>query len=476
MPVYGRLGDVLGRRPVIVVALVLVVVGSVIGGLAPNMATVIVARAIQGMGAGGLLILIQAVIADLVQARERLRYLGGIDVVFAVAAVLGPVLGGWLAEGAGWRWAFWLNLPLGAVAIAAAAWWMPQCPEVRGDQPKLVLDVRGSVALAAAVVAVVLLASWGGTWLRWTSPVKILLSAALVISVVILIDRERRARQPVIPLSLFGQRNFAVAAASGAILAAAVFGTVGYLQMGMGLTPSRAGMMMLSLVVGLGLMTVVAAKLVRRTGHYRVLIVAGAVTVTAGLATLSTMTPQTPLPAVGLYLFCLGAGTGCAWEPLVVVAQTAVTSDRTGTATAVNGFSRELGVAVGTALVGAMFVTRLMTQAVASGRGGAAIDAGSLTPARVALLPDDQQQLVATAYADALTSSFTTMVRAVALAAVGLCFLKPHELAHSLPTPTEAVTAASDLPAVAVDSSDTARSIAPDAPAGQPCARSADDR
>ena len=408
MPAYGVLGDRLGRRRVFVVALAIFVAGSVVGGLAPTIPVLVAGRAIQGLGGGGLLILIQAIVADVVPARERAPYLTAIDAVFAVAAVSGPVVGGWLAETAGWRWAFWINLPVGAVALVAALTLVPASP-YQSRAPRL--DLTGLLVLAAAVTLLVLVTAWGGTRLPWTSPLLIGLVGAAAVAVVVLVRIEARAPDPVLPLPLLARRNVALPVAAGLLLAVAAFGTVNYLptflQLAAGLSPTRAGLMMLALVGGLGLATTAAAVLVRRTGRYRALPPTGAALVAAALLGLATLDPDVGLTEVGLYLFGLGVGIGCAWEVLVVVVQNAAPPGQVGVATAANGFFRELGVLLGTALVGAVFTARLGPQLTGQ------------TPA---------------AYADALTPVFAALVPLAVLAAVGLAFLRPEPLATATPT------------------------------------------
>lgn len=429
MPAYGVLGDRLGRRTVFVVALVIFLVGSVVGGLAPSMPVLILARAIQGVGGGGLLILIQAIVADVVEARERAPFLTAIDAVFAVAAVLGPVLGGWLADTVGWRWAFWINLPIGLVAIGAALVLVPTSP--RRPAPAR-FDLAGMLLLAAAVTLLALVTGWGGTRLAWTSPLLLGLVIAAVVVVGVFIRVEARATDPVLPLALLASRNVALPVGAGLLLAVAMFGTVNYLpsylQLVAGLSPTRAGLMMLSLVGGLGLAATFAAQLVRRTGRYKALPVVGAGLVAAALLGLASLGPGRSLVEVGCYLFALGVGIGCAWEVLVVVVQSAVPASQVGVATAANGFFRELGVLLGTALVGALFVHRL-TGLLAERLPGSSVDVGTLTPERLDGLPPELRTVLTAAYADALTPVFAMLVPLVLVALVGLSLVRSEPLA-----------------------------------------------
>lgn len=435
MPVYGHLSDRLGRKPLLVTGLLVFLVGSVLGGLAGSMTTLIVARAIQGIGAGSMIILVQAVVADVVPARDRAPYLSAIGAVFAVSALAGPLVGGWLTEGVGWRWAFWLNLPLGALALLAVLVLLPEPPARTPDRSPL--DVAGFGTLSLAVTAVVLLAAWGGTRYAWGSPVVLGLAAAALAAGVAFVLVEARAAAPLLPLALFADRTFASAVVAGLVLAVAMFGTVGYLptylQMVTGLSPMAAGLAMLTLVAGLALSTVGSAQLVRRTGRYRTLPLVGSGLTALALGLLATMTPATPLWLSGGFLFLLGLGIGCAWEVLVVAVQNSAPEAVVGTATAANSFFREIGVCLGSALVGALFTARLGSLlAERLPRSGPGLDSQTLTPALVQQLPDGLRQAVAGAYNDALTPVFALLVPVVLVAVVALLQLREVPLATTV--------------------------------------------
>ncbi len=306
MLLVGPLGDRFGRRPVFVWATAAFLAGSVLGGLAPTLPVLVSARVIQGLGGGGLLVLIQAIVADLVAPRRRAWYLAVVDATYAVAAVTGPVLGGWLAEYASWRWAFWLNVPLGVLALLAVMRWLPASQPPHSNRP---------------------------------------------------------IASPLRPLSLLRRHAVGLPVAGSALLAVAVFGAVNYLptflQLAAGQTAVRAGLTMLSLVAGLGLATLAAAHWLRRTGRAYGPPIIGALLVALALSLCATLTPGSPLPTMIVYFFLLGTGTGLAWEVLVIVVQEAAPPDQLGSATAANGFSREVGVLVGTAAVGGLLVQRL---------------------------------------------------------------------------------------------------------------------
>jgi EmrB/QacA subfamily drug resistance transporter len=221
MPVYGKLGDLIGRKSLFLAALAIFVLGSVIGGLSTDMTGLIVGRTVQGLGGGGLLILIQAIVADIIPARKRAPYMSVIGAVFALSAVLGPFLGGWFAEGIGWRWALWINVPLGGVAMLLAAVLL-RVPGRRVDRVQV--DVWGITTMSVAVTSLVLLSTWGGTHYAWTSPVILSIGAVAVLAALAFIAAEQRAAEPIIPLRLFRMRNFALATTAGLVMAVAMFG------------------------------------------------------------------------------------------------------------------------------------------------------------------------------------------------------------------------------------------------------------
>ncbi|HEY5821696.1 MAG TPA: MDR family MFS transporter [Propionibacteriaceae bacterium] len=436
MPIYGKLGDLVGRKPLFVLALSIFIVGSVIGGLAPNMGVLITGRAVQGLGGGGLLILIQAIIADLVPARERPRYLSAMGAVFAVSSALGPVLGGWLTAGVGWRWAFWINLPLGAVAIASALVFL-RPPARRPEDIKVVVDVWGITTMATGVTAIVLLTAWGGTRYDWTSPVVLTLVVIAIVATAAFILVEQRTPEPLISLRLFRHRNFTLATVSGLVMAVAMFGTIAYLptylQMVTGLTPTMSGLMMLTLIGGLGLATVGSAQVVTRTGRYKWLPVIGSALVAIALALLSTLTVTTDLRLLGGYLFVLGAGIGTGLQLLLLIVQNTVDQAQVGTATAANDFFREIGVAVGSAVVGTLFTHRLgvlLGQRIPPDAPD--IDVRGLTPESVAQLPEALRAAVGSAYNDALTPVFGYLVPLMILSTVGLALIKHEPLATTV--------------------------------------------
>ncbi|GIG29248.1 MDR family MFS transporter [Cellulomonas marina] len=436
MPVYGKLGDLMGRKSLLMGAIVVFMAGSVLGALADSMAVLIAARAVQGVGGGGLMILSQAAIADVVPARERGKYMGAMGGVFAIASVAGPLLGGWFTEGPGWRWVFWINIPLGLLALAAAAVFL-KLPRHPG-RPRL--DLGGMVLLAIATTCLVLFSTWGGSKYSWTDPVILVLVLATLVAGAGFVAQERRTAEPIIPMHLFGEANFNLTTLAGLFIGIAMFGAIGYLptylQMAFGVDATASGLLMIPMMGTLLIASVVSGQLVSRTGRYKWMPIAGSLTVAAGLALLSTLTPQVALWHVCAYIAVLGLGLGLSMQILVLIVQNTFPLRQVGTATASNNFFRQIGATLGSAVVGSVFATRLadlLTErlpaaATRSTPGGA----NSLTPAVVAGLPEAFRNPIIASYNDALTPIFLWIMPLALIATVLLCFVKEKPLATSV--------------------------------------------
>ncbi|WP_341954222.1 MDR family MFS transporter [Salinibacterium sp. TMP30] len=436
MPVYGKLGDLVGRKGLFIGAISIFMIGSVVGGLAPDMTWLIIGRAVQGLGGGGLMILSQAIIADVVPARERGRYMGAIGGVFALASVAGPLLGGWFTESIGWRWAFWMNLPLGALAIFAAVTLL-KLP--KSSKRKPTIDVAGMVLLAITSTAIVLVTTWGGTQYDWDSLIIIGLGALAVVAGFSFVMVERAAAEPIMPLHMFKERNFMLTTASGLITGVAMFGAIAYmptyLQMVTGVNATQAGLLMIPMMAALLVSSVGSGQLVSRTGRYKWVPITGAIFIAIGLSSLSTMTPDLPIWILCSYLAVLGLGLGMSMQILVLIVQNTFPNSQVGTATASNNYFRQIGASVGTAVVGSLFVARLtelLDTRLPAAAAGATGNTNSLTPAAVRDLPDAVRGIIVGAYNDSLTPVFLYMVPLVLLSAVLLAFIKEVPLATTI--------------------------------------------
>jgi len=436
LPVYGKLGDLIGRKGLFIIAIAIFIVGSIIGGMAQDMTWLIAGRAVQGLGGGGLLILAQAIIADVVPARERGKYMGIMGGVFAISSVAGPLLGGWFTDSIGWRWAFWMNIPLGILAIASAAFFL-RLPKNTNRNPKI--DIVGIVLLAIASTCLVLMTTWGGNTYDWDSPVIIGLIIGAIVAGIAFWFMERRAAEPIMPLHLFKQRNFNLTTSVGLILGVAMFGALAYLptylQMVTGANATQAGLLMIPLMAALLVASIVSGQLVSRTGRYKWLPMAGLVLVAISLALLSTMTPTLAVWVICGYLAIMGIGLGMSMQILILIVQNTFPVTEVGTATASNNYFRQIGASLGSAIVGSLFVSRLaqlLTENMPAGGNSAEGASNSLTPAVVQTLPTQLKDVIVNAYNDALTPVFLYMVPLVIVGLVLLVFVAEKPLATNI--------------------------------------------
>ncbi|MHA7269565.1 MDR family MFS transporter [Arthrobacter sp. HLT1-20] len=427
MPVYGKLGDLLGRKPMLLFAISIFMVGSVIGALAPDMTTLIVARVVQGLGGGGLMILSQATIADVVPARERGKYMGIMGGVFAFSSVAGPLIGGGLTEGPGWRWTFWMNVPLAVLAILATIFLLHVPRKVHATRPKI--DYLGMMLIALATTAIVLVGTWGGSQYDWNSPEIIGLAIAAVVTGVLFVIVELRVPEPVMPMSLFKNRNFNLTTVAGLLTGIAMFGAIGYmptyLQMATGYSATEAGLLMIPMMACLLVVSVVVGRRVSTTGRYKIAPIVGSLILAVALALMATITVGTPIYVICIYLGIMGIGLGASMQILTLVAQNSFPLALVGTATAGQNYFRQVGATLGSAVVGAVFATRLhelVAEKLPGGTGGGG--ANSFTPHLVNSLPPQIKALVIESYNEALIPVFLWMVPLAVLAAIVLCFVK----------------------------------------------------
>ncbi|HEY8822441.1 MAG TPA: MDR family MFS transporter [Dermatophilaceae bacterium] len=436
LPIYGNLGDLIGRKGLFIGAIALFVLGSIIGGLSQNMAWLIGGRAVQGLGGGGLMILAQAIIADVVPARERGRYMGIMGGVFALSSVAGPLLGGWFTEGIGWRWAFWMNVPLGALAIASAMLFL-RLPKNSRTKPKL--DVAGMALLAVASTCLVLTTTWGGTTYGWGSATIIALIVGTIVAAAAFVSAERKAAEPIMPPHLFRDRNFNLTTIAGLITGIAMFGALAYLptylQMVTGAGATKAGFLMIPMMAALLVSSVISGQFVSKTGRYKWLPIIGTLLVSVSLVLLSTMTPSLPVWTLCSYLAVMGVGLGMSMQILILIVQNSFPISQVGTATASNNYFRQIGASLGSAIVGSLFVarlTQLLTDRMPGGGNTAAGSSNSFTPAIVRELPAAVRGVIIGAYNDALTPVFLYMVPLILIAVVLLCFVKEKPLATTI--------------------------------------------
>ncbi|WBL19257.1 MDR family MFS transporter [Citricoccus sp. NR2] len=475
MPVYGRISDVFGRRPVILVAIGLFMIGSITGALASSIEVLIVSRVIQGLGGGGLMILSQAAIADVVPARQRGKYMGIMGAAFAVSSVAGPLLGGWLTEGPGWRWAFWINLPFGVLAMLAVALFLPAPKKLGADRPRL--DYLGMALIAAATTALVLASTWGGSEYEWGSPLIIGLFVAAAVLAVLFVVVEAKAVEPVIPLSFFADRNFTLTTVAGLITGVAMFGALGYMptyiQMVTGVGAAQAGLLMVPMMGTMLLTSVITGMVVSRTGHYKTYPVVGTVVVAGSLVLLSQLQADSAIWMLCGALGVMGLGLGMSMQIMVLIVQNSFPVSVVGTATAANNYFRQVGATLGSAVVGSLFITRLqdiLAERMAStGATAGESSVNNLTPEMVQQLPDAMQDVIVGSYNEALMPIFLYILPLMIAAAVLLLFVQQKPLATTVEDGVRATSAGSPetgtLPLLRRDGADSDEIAADDAEA-----------
>jgi EmrB/QacA subfamily drug resistance transporter len=361
-PIYGKLGDMVGRKPVFLAAILIFLAGSMLAGLSQSMSELIGFRALQGIGAGGLLVGAQAIIADIVPPRERGRYMGLIGSVFAVASVAGPLIGGFLVDNLSWRWVFYVNMPVGALAVVIVLTRLHlHTPAVRHR-----IDALGAGLLTGAVGALILLTTWGGNEYAWGSPTIVGLGIAGVALLAVFLWWETRAAEPIVPLSLFRSSVFSVANAIGFTIGMAMFGAIIFiplfLQLVYGASPTSSGLRMLPLMAGLLAASIASGRAISRIGRYRAFPIAGTATLVVGMYLLSQLAVDTAPWLASVYMLVVGIGIGLVMQVLVLVVQNDARPQEIGVATSTATFFRSVGGSFGVAIFGTIFASRLAGQ------------------------------------------------------------------------------------------------------------------
>ncbi|NUR31054.1 MAG: MFS transporter, partial [Catenulispora sp.] len=346
VPLFGKLSDMYGRRPLLVAAIVLFVAGSVVCGLAQDMGQMVAGRAVQGLGGGGVTAMAITIVGDMVRPRARARYQGYLGAEYAVATIVGPFLGGYLTDSLSWRWVFLINLPLGLIALAVTAIVL-KLPARRVHR---VIDWPGIALGLSGLTCLLLVASWGGQQYPWSSPLIIALAVAGVALPALFVVVERRSAEPLIPLGLFTSAVTRVALVLILLVGVVNFTAVSYLptflQIGLGQSATNSGILLFPLMGGLIVTSVISGHVISRTGRYRLWPIAGSIAITLGLFLLSRMDAGTSTVMVAVHMGVLGLGVGCMAQ-LTVVVQNGVPRADLGSGTATAGLCRALGGAVG---------------------------------------------------------------------------------------------------------------------------------
>ena len=427
VPLYGKFGDLFGRKIVLQTAIVVFLVGSALCGVAQNMTQLIVLRALQGLGGGGLLVVTMAAIADVIPPAERGRFQGVFGGVFGLATVVGPLLGGFLVEHLSWRWIFYINLPLGLISLAViGAVFKPHVRHV-----KHAIDYMGAAFLAGALTCIILFTSQGGTILPWSSPQLWFTLGMGLVAIWGFIHEERTAVEPIMPLELFKQRTFLLSSLIGFIIGVSLFGSVTflplYLQVVKGSTPTEAGMQMLPMMGGLFVMSMMTGRVISKIGKYRMFPIAGTFLVAVAMVLLARLQINTPIRVMYIDMGILGFGLGMVMQVLILAVQNTVEFKHMGVATSGATLFRSIGGSIGVAAFGAVFSNGLAARLEKLIPADTELP-HALGPAAIHQLPEALRNDYLQAFAGALHTVYLSAACVVVLAFALAWLLKDHPL------------------------------------------------
>ncbi|MEU0549119.1 MDR family MFS transporter [Micromonospora sp. NPDC005979] len=445
-PIWGKLGDLYGRKSVFLTSVVIFLVGSalcgmagsgIFGGPGDGMVQLIAFRAVQGLGAGGLMVGVMAIIGDLVPPRERGRYQGMIAGIMAIAMVAGPLVGGFITDNLSWRWAFYVNLPLGGIALLVLITTM-HLPKYRTEHR---IDWLGAGLLSVGITAIVLITTWGGNEYDWTSPQIFGLAALALVALVAFGLVERRVPEPILPLTLFANRNFALISVVGFLLGFAMFGAMNFLplyqQTVQGASATNSGLLLLPLMFGMLVVSLAVGRAITKNGKYRAYPIVGGVVMAGGMALLSMLDTNTSKLTSSLYMVVLGVGMGFLMQTSMLIAQNSVEQKDLGAASGAATFFRSIGGSFGISLFGAIFANRLADSAAGAAFGGES-SGGGMDLEKLKQLPAQAQELVLGGLADAISHVFLWAVLFTVAIPVLAWFIKEIPLRTANEAPAQA--------------------------------------
>jgi EmrB/QacA subfamily drug resistance transporter len=446
-PLYGKLGDLYGRKKVLQSAIVIFLAGSVLCGIAQDMLQLIAFRALQGLGAGGLMVVTFAVVGDIIPPRERGKYQGYFGGVFGVSTVVGPLLGGFLVDHLSWRWIFYVNVPIGIVALSVIA----VAFHARAAKLRHAMDYVGAALLAALLSSIVLFTSLGGTTWAWGSGRIVALIALSIVLLPAFVWAEHRSDEPILPLSLFRNRTFAATSAVGFIVGFALFGAVTYLplylQVTKGSSPTKAGLQLTALMAGVLITSILSGQLITRLGRYRIFPIVGTAVMAVGMLLLSQLGASTPIWVVELDSLVVGLGLGMVMQVLVLAVQNAVDRSVMGVATSGSTLFRQIGGSIGVALFGTIFASRLHVELAQRLPTGGHVPQ-ALDPAEIRQLPPALHRAVTDGFAAALHPVFLTAA-GISVLAFTLTWLLKDEPLRGAVSPGDAIPPPGNEQAVA---------------------------
>jgi EmrB/QacA subfamily drug resistance transporter len=445
-PLWGKISDLYGRRPTFQTAIIIFLIGSALCGLAQNLPQLIAFRALQGIGGGGLMAIALGIIGDIIPPRERGRYQGYFGAVFGVSSVAGPLLGGWFTDGPGWRWIFYINLPVGILALIITTMAL-KMPIVRRDHK---IDYLGAGLIVGAVTALLLYLDWAGKAYGWTALGPLALLAAAIVMGVLFVVVELRADEPIIPMRLFRNDVFAIGNLYTFLSGVAMFGAIiflpFYLQIVKGLSPTMSGLAMLPMVLGLLGSSIASGRAITRTGRYKIFPIAGAAIQVVALFFFSRLQVDTPFWQLGLMQLAFGIGLGCTMQTIVTAVQNSVEFRDLGVATSATTFFRQMGGTIGAAAFGAILSNRLAVHlidqlgpAAESAQQQGSVDVNNIQA--IQRLPEVVKVPVLHAFTSALDDLFLIAIPIVAVALVVAFFLKEVPLRTGRRAPADAALA-----------------------------------